>query len=45
MSEEQRKEFLEMRKQFLELIETIKLEIKAFQVIEGENIAVKVCLN
>jgi hypothetical protein len=45
MSEEQRKEFLEMRKQFLELIETIKLEIKAFQVIESETIAVRVCLN
>jgi hypothetical protein len=45
MSDNQRKEFLETRKEFLNLLKTIKAELQAFQIMEGEVFRSKICLN
>jgi hypothetical protein len=40
-----RDQFLAMRREFINLMEILKREHQAFQIIKSENIEVRICLN
>jgi hypothetical protein len=40
-----RDQFLAMRREFINLIEALRKEHQAFQVIQSKNIEVRICLN
>lgn len=45
MSEDQRKDFLQMKNEFVNMLKTIKAELQAFETVENETVMLRVCLN